>query len=73
MYAISESSSIYHLLYPDNAFTLCGFKAEKPDSRYPNKAELHVVESIPPNRDLCKQCDKMHQRRKRAALDQAAR
>jgi hypothetical protein len=63
MYAISGSSSVYHLLYPDQDYTLCGFKAAKHDAQIP-KAALHVVESVPPNRELCKQCDKMNNRRK---------
>jgi hypothetical protein len=64
MYAISGSSSVYHLLYPDEDYTLCGFRAEKHDAQIPSKAALHVVESVPPDRELCKQCDKMNNRRK---------
>jgi hypothetical protein len=64
MYAISGSSSVYHLLYPDQDYTLCGFRAEKHDAEIPAKATLHVVEVVPPNRELCKQCDKMNNRRK---------
>ena len=64
MYAISGSGSIYHLLYPDHDYTLCGFRAEKHDAEIPAKARLHVVEVVPPNRVLCKQCDKMNNRRK---------
>jgi hypothetical protein len=64
MYAISGSSSIYHLLYPDHDYTLCGFRAEKYVAEIPAKATLHVVEVVPPNRELCKQCDKMNKRRK---------
>jgi hypothetical protein len=64
MYAISGSSSVYHLLYPDQDYTLCGFRAEKHDAQIPAKAALHVVEFVPPNRELCKQCDKMNNRRK---------
>jgi hypothetical protein len=64
MYAISGSSSVYHLLYPDQDYTLCGFRAEKSDLQIPSKAGLHVVEFVPPNRELCKQCDKMNNRRK---------
>ena len=64
MYAISGSSSVYHLLYPDQDYTLCGFRAEKNDAQIPAKATLHVVEFVPPNRELCKQCDKMNNRRK---------
>ena len=64
MYAISGSGSVYHLLYPDQDYTLCGFRAEKHDAQIPAKATLHVVESVPPNRELCKQCDKMNNRRK---------
>jgi hypothetical protein len=64
MYAISGSGSIYHLLYPDHDYTLCGFRAEKYDAEIPAKATLHVVEVVPPNRVLCKQCDKMNNRRK---------
>ncbi len=64
MYAISGAGSIYHLLYPDHDHTLCGFRAEKYDAEIPAKATLHVVEVVPPNRELCKQCDKMNNRRK---------
>jgi hypothetical protein len=64
MYAISGSSSIYHLLYPDHDYTLCGFRAEKHTAEIPANATLHVVEVVPPNRELCKQCDKMNNRRK---------
>jgi hypothetical protein len=64
MYAISGSSSVYHLLYPDEDYTLCGFKAKKHDAKIPAKAVLHVVEFLPANRELCKQCEKMNNRRK---------
>jgi hypothetical protein len=63
MYAISKSRSIYHLLYNDQNYTLCGFRAKKFDSELPAKAALQVVETLPPNRELCKQCDKMRNRR----------
>ncbi|MDX6445235.1 MAG: hypothetical protein QOH71_2309 [Blastocatellia bacterium] len=64
IYAISGSSSVYHLLYPDQDYTLCGFRAEKHCAEIAAKAALHVVEFVPPNRELCKQCDKMNNRRK---------
>jgi hypothetical protein len=64
MYAISGSSSVYHLLYPDQDYTLCGFRAEKHDGPNPSKAALHVAEFLPHNRELCKQCEKMNNRRK---------
>ena len=64
MYAISGSSSVYHLLYPDQDYTLCGFMAEKNDAQIPTKGALHVVEFVPPDRELCKQCAKMNNRRK---------
>jgi len=69
MYAISGSSSVYHLLYPDQDYTLCGFRAEKNRAQIQFKAVLHVVEFVPPNRALCKQCDKMNNRRKRNVGD----
>jgi hypothetical protein len=62
-YAVSGSSSVYHLLYPDQDYTLCGFKAENHDGPIRAKAALHVVEFVPPNRKLCKQCHKMNNRR----------
>ena len=69
MYAISESSSIYHLLYSDKNYTLCGFRAEK--HHLPAKGGLLVVEIVPPHRELCKQCDKMKKRRKAVTENQA--
>jgi hypothetical protein len=68
MYATSESSKKYHLLYPGLNYTLCGFRAEKPDLVNSEKAALHLVHVVPPGRELCKQCDKMDKRRKRASL-----
>lgn len=65
MFAIRESSSVYHLLYDDQDYTLCGFRAAKHDSQSPAKAILHVVEIVHHDRELCKQCDKMKNRRKR--------
>jgi hypothetical protein len=62
-YAISGPSNVYHLLYPNQDYTLCGFKAEKNAPQIPSKAGLHVVEFLPPRRKLCKQCDKMNGRR----------
>lgn len=62
-YAISGSSSVYHLLYPDQDYTLCGFKAEKNAPPIPSTARLYVVEFVPASRELCKQCDKMNNRR----------
>jgi hypothetical protein len=73
MYAISESSSIYHLLYPDQDYTLRGFRVEKNDAQIPSKATLHVVEIVPSNRELCKQCDKMNNRRKKAMAEGRAK
>ena len=67
MYVISQSSKNYHLLYPDTNYTLCGFRAESPDSPFPDRVVLHVVRVAPPGRGLCKQCDKMDKRRKRAS------
>jgi hypothetical protein len=67
MYAVSMSSRVYHLLYASDAYTLCGFKAldlKVSDSNKP--ARLHRVLAIPANRSLCKQCEKMAQRRTRA-------
>jgi hypothetical protein len=63
MYAISGSSSVYHLLYPDQDYTLCGFKAANHDGPVQAKAALHAVEFVPPDRELCKQCRKMNNRR----------
>jgi hypothetical protein len=63
MYAISGPSSVYHLLYPDRDYTLCGFKAERSDAQIPAKAKLHIVQVVPPDRELCKQCVKMNSRR----------
>jgi hypothetical protein len=63
IYAISGSSSVYHLLYPDQDYTLCGFKAANHNGQIRAKAALHAVEFVPPNRELCKQCDKMNNRR----------
>jgi hypothetical protein len=62
-YAISGSSSVYHLLYPDQDYTLCGFRAANHDGPIQAKAALHAVEFVPPNRELCKQCHKMNNRR----------
>jgi hypothetical protein len=64
MYAICGSGRVYHLLYPNQDYTLCGFRAEKRDVQIPAKATLHVVGFVPPHRELCKQCDKMNNRRK---------
>jgi hypothetical protein len=64
MYAISGSSSVYHLLYPDQDYTLCGFMVEKNNAPIPAKGPLHVVVFVPPDRELCKQCANMHNRRK---------
>ena len=63
MYAISGASGVYHLLYPDQDYTLCGFRAEQHRPQMPSKPTLHVVEFVPPNRELCKQCRKMNKRR----------
>ena len=64
MYAISESSSIYHRLYSDQDYTLCGFRAEQSEAQILNKGRLRIVDSFPLGRRLCKQCDKMSSRRK---------
>ena len=67
MYAVSMSSRVYHLLYASGAYTLCGFKALDLKVSDSNKsARLHRVPTIPSNRSLCKQCEKMAQRRARA-------
>lgn len=67
MYAISDASNIYHLLYPGQDYTLCGFRSEKIDSKS-HQLALHTVEVLAPDRELCKQCDKMDQRRKQSRL-----
>jgi hypothetical protein len=69
VYAIRGSSSVYHLLYPNQDFTLCGFRVEKHGGQISPKATLHVVEFVPPNRELCKQCDKMKNRRSGNSVD----
>lgn len=62
MYAISESSNVYHLLYPDKNYTLCGFRAAESDIQFYEKVALHIVNSFPPDRRLCEQCNKMKNR-----------
>ena len=64
MYAMSKLSSIYHRLYPDQSYTLCGFRVEKSDAQIPKKGLLTIVDSFPHGRRLCKQCAKMSNRRK---------
>jgi len=64
MYAMSKLSSIYHRLYPDQSYTLCGFRVEKSDAQIHKKSGLRTVDSFPLGRRLCKQCDKMSSRRK---------
>ena len=67
MYAVSMSSRVYHLLYASDAYTLCGFKVldlKMSDTNKPTR--LHGVPTIPSNRALCKQCEKMAERRTRA-------
>lgn len=66
MYAVSDSSDLNHLLYPETDYTLCGFRAEKLAAPWSHRLPLHVVATVPPNRELCKQCDKMDKRRKQA-------
>jgi hypothetical protein len=63
MYALSTSSKVYHLLYPAHDFTLCGFKALRNIPASIKRAPLHVVPIVPLDRDICKQCAKMEQRR----------
>jgi hypothetical protein len=63
MYAQSKRSQIYHLLYSTFEYTLCGQKTKKVDLE--GSAEgtgLRLVSEQPPNRMLCKQCDRMEQR-----------
>ena len=69
IYAISDSSSVFHLLYTDQNYTLCGVRAAKHDPQMP-KGGLYVVEIVPPNRELCKQCEKMKKRREAVADNQ---
>jgi hypothetical protein len=67
MYAVSAYGRVYHLLYPINDYTLCGFRALRfSNSNVPSG--LHLASAVPPNRSLCKQCEKMAQRRTRASL-----
>jgi len=64
MYAVSIPGKIYHLLYPSSDFTLCGFKARRQSVTISSRrALLHIVPVSPPNRFLCKQCEKMRHRR----------
>ena len=63
MYAISGSSNVYHLVYPDQLYTLCGFTAENYAVKIAAKAALHIVEFVPYDRELCKHCEKMKKRR----------
>lgn len=63
MYAQSKRSKIYHLLYSTFDYTLCGQKAKKVDLEGSTQgAGLRLVSEQPPNRILCKQCEKMKQR-----------
>jgi hypothetical protein len=64
MYAKSERSKIYHLLYSSFDYTLCGQKAKGVDLEGSTQVPgLRVVSEQPPNRMLCKQCEKMEQRK----------
>lgn len=63
MYAQSKRSKIYHLLYSTFDYTLCGQRARKVDLEGSTQgAGLRLVSEPPPNRMLCKQCEKMEQR-----------
>lgn len=63
MYAISTSSKVYHLLYPADDYTLCGFKAQRNIPASIKRAPLHLVSIVPVDRCVCKQCAKMEQRK----------
>ena len=61
MYAQSKRSNIYHLLYSTVDYTLCG---QKLNPENPNEGlGLRLIPEEPPNNALCKQCEKMEQRR----------
>ena len=63
MYAKSKRSKIYHLLYSTFDYTLCGQKAKKLDLEGSIQGPgLRLVSEQPPNRMLCKQCEKMERR-----------
>ncbi len=64
MYAKSKRSKIYHLLYSTFDYTLCGQKPKGVDlERSTPGPGLRIVSAQPPNRMLCKQCEKMDQRK----------
>ena len=64
--------SVYHLLYSDQNYTLCGFMVVKSDAQF-DKAVHHMVDSVPIGRGVSKQCDKMNNRRKQVAESKARR
>jgi len=63
MYAKSKRSKIYHLLYSSFDYTLCGQKAKGVDLERSRQGDgLRIVSEQPPDRMLCKQCEKMAHR-----------
>lgn len=64
MYAINDSSQIYHLIEAKKNYTLCGFRTAKKDTPWTQHVALHIVDLAPADRELCKQCDKIDKRGK---------
>lgn len=60
MYAQSNRSKVYHLLYSTFDYTLCGQRLNSEAATH--EPGLRLVSEQPPNRLLCRQCEKMEER-----------
>lgn len=59
MYATKFLNQIYHLVQPGGNHTLCGLRVSRIPMGAKLPGNLQLVESLPPNKTICKHCERL--------------
>lgn len=59
MYATKLLNDIYHLVQPRGNHTLCGLRISRIPMGAKLPGNLQLVESLPPNKTICKHCERL--------------
>jgi hypothetical protein len=60
MYASSQNSKVYHLVR-ERSQTLCGLKVFAVTLSQPRGPSIHMIQTEPVDRMLCKHCERIEQ------------
>ncbi|HKS11129.1 MAG TPA: hypothetical protein VJS13_16380 [Pyrinomonadaceae bacterium] len=59
MYATKLLNDIYHMVQPGGSYTLCGLRISRIPMGTKLPGNLQLVESVPPNKTICKHCERL--------------